>query len=366
MRFVWAVLAVLMFAPKLQAEGLQRVAWFSNLTPGHRFWEFHKAFVKGVCEDLGCKIEENWARMDHFRFGTMIDEAAMQKKVQAAIILNFKKRADDFLERLEKHQVYSMTNVTRTDPAASGKPRERYKYWLGEMIVDEVESGYQQAKQLFSVARERRAPDAKGPIQVAAITGDPSNELTKVRTAGLLKAVAEVTDIELVQTVNTKLWSEDEGETFASHLLDRYPNVTVIWTATDDIALGAVKGVIGKGRKPGQDVLIGGIGGVPDALQAVSSGQMVTTLLGAAFHGGWATILMHDYMAGIDFASAEGLYVKADIELVTQKNAADLLQMIGGLDFSKIDLKRLTRSKNPKRKAYEFSLKALFEARDVR
>jgi hypothetical protein len=40
--------------------------------------------------------------------------------------------------------------------------------------------------------------------------------------------------------------------------------------------------------------------------------------------------------------------------------------MIGGLDFSKIDFKRLTRSKNPKRKAYEFSLKALFEARDVR
>ncbi|HNJ77676.1 MAG TPA: sugar ABC transporter substrate-binding protein, partial [Azospira sp.] len=87
------------------------------------------------------------------------------------------------------------------DRLATGRPRERYKRWLGSLEPHAEESGYLTARALIDHARRAGAHAADGKLHLVAIGGDRSTPSSLRRSEGMRKAVAEARDVILEQEV---------------------------------------------------------------------------------------------------------------------------------------------------------------------
>ncbi|WP_340537330.1 sugar ABC transporter substrate-binding protein [Nocardioides sp. GXZ039] len=142
-----------------------------------------------------------------------------------------------------------------------------YDYWISHITYDGVESG----KQIGDALAE--AIGGEGGI--IALQGVLDTAAAKDRFAGLEASLEENSGVELLdqQTAN---FSRDEALTVTKTLLSKHGDkVKGIWTANDDMALGALEALKQAGRT---DVAVVGIDAVPDALSAIEDGTMTATV----------------------------------------------------------------------------------------
>jgi ABC-type sugar transport system substrate-binding protein len=78
-----------------------------------------------------------------------------------------------------------------------------------------------------------------------------------------------------------------QGRSVTADILQRHPDLTMIFAANDEMALGAVEAVAAVG-KAGQIQIIG-FGGTKDAVAAIQAGTMAGTL--RRIHTRWAKCL---------------------------------------------------------------------------
>ncbi|HEX8536538.1 MAG TPA: substrate-binding domain-containing protein, partial [Cystobacter sp.] len=145
-------------------------------------------------------------------------------------------------------------------------------------------------------------------------------------------------------------------------LLRRYPELQAVWAANDDLAMGALQALEEAGRRPGEDVLVGGIDWTPEALEAVRAGRLVTSLGGHFLEGAWALVLLSDHHQGRDFAS-ERLDWSTAFLPATRANVAGYLELLARPDWEAFDFRAFSKAANPRLKHYDFSLQTLFAQR---
>lgn len=239
----------------------------------------------------------------------------------------------------------------------AGGPREHYKYWIGQMLPDDDKAGYDLARELIGCAGQAKAFDAKGRIPVVALTGVQLDYAAIMRERGLARAVESDKRVDLLQTVPAN-WTPGLAESKTQLLLGRYPDVRVIWAANDAMSMGAVAAIERAGRRPGKDVLVGGIDWNADALRAVADGKLAVSVGGHLLEGVWAMVLLCDYYHGIDFAS-ERVDWRSEMIPLTREDVAEYVARLGPGNWKKLDVRRFSKYYNPKLKAYDFSVKAL-------
>lgn len=145
---------------------------------------------------------------------------------------------------------------------------QAYPHWVSHIGFDAVGQGYFNAKELF---KKLKTPN-KGKI--IAIQGMLSNNAAVGRFQGLEKALKETPDVKLIQWEAAD-WDTNKAYEITKQLLSAHPDVDGIWTANDNMALGAVAalkeaGLAGK-------VLVTGTDGIPDAFDAIKAGTMAST-----------------------------------------------------------------------------------------
>jgi len=245
-----------------------------------------------------------------------------------------------------------------------GGPRRHFPLWLGQMLPDEEQAGEMLARLLLEAAsRAHRVPPG-APLGLVALEGQLGDTSALRRTEGLRQGVAGWEGAVLLQSVSAS-WAPDVALRKTALLLRRYPELQALWAANDDMALGAVRALEEAGRRPGEDVLVGGIDWAPLALQAVREGRLVTTLGGHFLEGAWALVLLHDHHHGRDFASA-GLDWRTAMVPITRGNVDVFLRFLGEGDWESLDFRAFSRVANPALKHYDFSLRALFAQRHLR
>ena len=324
------------------------------------------SFIRAVASDLNVDIAAYFAEGDrvlyHQQMVAALTGEGLEKKVDGILFMNIKKQDKRYLDTIEAHKTPAMLNITGVDYQKVGRPREIYRYLVGQVIQDEVQTGYDLAKSLIDEALHRKLTAKDGKVHVLAIAGNMVTLGGVDRVKGLNKALSEYAEkVVFHQRFHAINWSADEARTLVRTGLKRYPETTVIWGASDDICLGIVSAVKNAGKQPGRDILTGSIDGTLELIKKVASGEVHCTYSGLFMQSGWATILLYDYLHGIDFKEDSGVIVNIACEGVTRERAEQILSLVGDYDWEQIDFTRFSKVHNRELQHYNFSWDAVLQ-----
>lgn len=112
-----------------------------------------------------------------------------------------------------------------------------------------------------------------GTAKVGVLEGLPGYHSTE-RIGGFLDAFADQPGMEIVTSLPTA-WNVETGNQAMMDLLQARPEVTMVVTANDYIALGAAAAAAALGRS---DVIIAGNDGDPAGLEAIAEGRITSTV----------------------------------------------------------------------------------------
>jgi inositol transport system substrate-binding protein len=115
----------------------------------------------------------------------------------------------------------------------------------------------------------------KGKANVGVLMGPMGQSPQVLRKKGVDESLFTNTpDIKKLaeQTAN---WKRDQAMSITEDWLQRFPELNVIASQNDDMAMGALQAVEASGKK---GIIIVGVDAIPDALQAVKDGKLACTV----------------------------------------------------------------------------------------
>ncbi|WP_421957945.1 ABC transporter substrate-binding protein [Pseudomonas ovata] len=232
-------------------------------------------------------------------------------------------------------KLFAVNNILTADQVRIlGDLATRYPNRLGSLVGNDEEGGYLTAQRLISL----HPPVAPGQfIDMLAFSGTDATPVSQLREQGMRRAVAEYPQVRLRQVV-LGVWRRDRALEQARTLLKRYPDVSLIWSANEQMAFGAMDALAEIGGVPGKDVLFSAINGTPASLQAQLDGRLSVVASGHFTLGGWALVLLNDYehgQAGHEGAVSLGERKIRVLQLVEPEDTARFL------DAARVDRYRI-------------------------
>jgi len=152
-------------------------------------------------------------------------------------------------------------------------------YYVGSQ---EIDAGIMQARHI--------GPMLDGQGGVAILQGMLDNEGALARTRGNEEILAaEFPDIEILAMQNAD-WQVDLGMNVVENWIIAYgDNLNAVLSNNDDMAIGAIRALQAAGR---EDVLVMGIDGNPNALDAIEAGELVGSVFQDAAGQGEGSLRM--------------------------------------------------------------------------
>ncbi|WP_460071774.1 ABC transporter substrate-binding protein [Roseibium sp. ROS1] len=227
---------------------------------------------------------------------------------------------------------------------------------IASVVPDNETAGYEMAQSLFAEAR-RLNPEA-GEIRLLSLTGDSTTPAGLQRELGMLRAVADNSDVKLVHAIPVD-WSEELAFARTKSVLNR-TRIDVVWGANDDIAFGAQRAATDVGLTIGKDILFAGLNWSNRGMNAVRSNELTMTHGGHFFAGAWAIVMLRDHF----FRSVQGeVFVDVVFKMspITAQNVELYLSRLGDGNWDKIDFARFCKSSS-NHSHYDFSADAILEA----
>ncbi len=145
-----------------------------------------------------------------------------------------------------------------------------HPYWVAHISFDGVAAGEYTADQLFKTF------PTPGKGNIIALQGTLSNSPAKERFQGLQNALSKNPGVHLLQWEAAD-WDRNKAYSATKAMLVAHPNVDGVWTANDDMALGAIQalkeaGLAGKVKVTGHD-------GISEMFDAIKNGDAAATVL---------------------------------------------------------------------------------------
>jgi len=357
-------IGMLMVSSSSYAEDSIKVTFLNPDPKGNQFWDLQTCFMEAAAADLGIDLKVVYSPgKNRFEYMELAEKILTSGHRPDYFIGIFKKEASlNILQMAEKNKVrfFSInTDVPEEIREACGAPREKFMHWIGQMIPDDTQAGYELARILIEKAEKAGENGRDRSIQVVGLSGSRDSSAALDRNKGLQKAVEEYPDAFLHQIVFTD-WDQEEARLKADSLFVRYPALNVIWCASDRISMGAVQAIEAAGKIPGKQVLTGGIDWSKEGRQGVKSGKMEATLGGHFMEGALALVLLYDYHHGKDFATELGVRIPTRFHVITAENVDIWDQKFHEKKWDRINFKKLSKIYNPARKKYNFDLQVIF------
>jgi ABC-type sugar transport system substrate-binding protein len=351
-----------LFSPLARCASLDVV--FIN--PGRSdepFWRSVSRFMQPAALQLDMRLEVLYAERDHLQMIELVRQVTKRaKKPDYLIIVNEKLAGGEMLKLAEQARIKTLIAFSTFEDgqaAEFGRPRQKYRYWLGSITPNAFDAGRLTAAELVRQALKAGTLAADGKVHVAAIGGDKATPTGVQRLEGAVSTLSANPAVVLEQVVYGN-WDRARAKEQAGALLLRYPNLNALWVASDIMAYGAIEAAEAAERKPGQDLLFSAVNNSPQVLQARLQGR-ISALAGGHFTaGGWALVMLYDYHHGTDFA-VEGLELRAPLfSLIDAGMAQRFLDRFGVEDFSAIDFRQFSRHLHPQ-PHYRFGLAPLLK-----
>lgn len=115
-----------------------------------------------------------------------------------------------------------------------------------------------------------------GKGEIVILLGDLANNSTTNRTKGVKEVLAKYPNIKVEQE-QTGIWLRDKGMTLVNDWLTQGRKFDAVVSNNDEMAIGAAMALQQAGVDKGS-VLIGGVDGTPDGLNAIKKGSMAVSV----------------------------------------------------------------------------------------
>lgn len=331
------------------------------LNPGGRgdaFFDMMTSFMQAAADDLGIQLEVIYCDRDHLKlYEEGVKLLSRNTLPDYLILINEKNGAVDILKSASNKGVkVALINegLHLSDRMQLGGPGEVLDNWVFELLPDDLQAGRMLAQALTAEAKARGQVDQNSQIQLVGIAGTYQTGSSELRVLGLRRTIMESGQARLMQVV-PGYWEEDRAAQVTKGLLKRYPDVRVIWAASDLMARGVLKGAEAAGISP-STIITGGIDWAEFALHEVAKGRFAATVGGHFMDGGWAMVMLYDLHHGVTIQKKHNL---SPFSLIHKGNVDDFLDHFGKHDWSKIDFRRFSKKLNPELDEYQFGLAAV-------
>ncbi|NYH11576.1 ABC transporter substrate-binding protein [Pseudomonas moraviensis] len=328
------------------------------LNPGatdEAFWVSYSQFMQAAARDLGIDLRILYSQRQ--------PEMTL---AQARVALQGPDRPDYLMFANEQYiapQILRMANqsgvklfivnaaLTPNQQALVGDRADR----IGSLVPNDEEGGYLLMKELIRL----HPPVAPGgSIELLAFSGLKITPSSQLREQGMQRALAEHPEVRLRQLVYGG-WTQQRAYEQARQLLVRYPKVSLVWAANDEMAFGAMRAVSEIGKVPGKDVLFSAVNTSPAALRAMIDGRLSALLGGHFTLGGWALVEVHDHAQGIDLNRYGGRDRQIPLlQLIDKDHARRMLAMGTSPDYG-VRFRKLSAKGRPVSYRYPFNLQTL-------
>ncbi len=350
------LLLVLFFNSSITLAG-PSIAFVNPESQDNAFWNSVSLFMQAAADDLGIDLEVVYGNGDRFESFKQAKQILVRESPPDYLLFVYQastgKRILDIAELKNVNTFIFNTDIHPRDVATVGKPREHYAYWLGHMHPNDYEAGKLLADTLIQHAKNNTK--ISRPIEMLGISGGLDSTPAGRRNEGLDIAVSKDDEVRLNQIVHTD-WSTAQAFEKTAILLDRYPNTSVIWGASDSLAQAAIQAF-----KPGKEYITGGIDWTTKGLNSIKDGSLHASVGGHFMEGAWSLVMLYDHARGIDFNTDQRL-ILTEMNVIDASNVERYLDKIKAENYERINFSRFSKALNTELKGYDFSLEAVFDS----
>jgi ABC-type sugar transport system substrate-binding protein len=226
---------------------------------------------------------------------------------------------------------------------------------IGSLVPNDEEGGYLMMKELIRLHPSSANAE---PIEVLAFSGLKVTPSAQLRERGMQRALAEHPQTRLRQLVYSG-WTQERAYEQAKQLFARYPKVSLVWSANDEMAFGAMRAYAETGKVPGKDALFSAVNTSPAALQALVDGRLSALVGGHFTLGGWALVELHDVEQGVELNHYGGRDRQIPLlQLIDKPHARQMLAM-GKSPHYGVNFRKLSAKGQPDSYRYPFTLQTL-------
>ncbi len=313
------------------------------------FWQRVSGFMEAVAEDLDIDLS---VVVDHSRnrysYRELLSQVLSAPDKPDFVLFMCKESVTlDMIRMASEAGVGIFTFNTQVPISVRDRlrmPRERYPNWIGHVSPDDRSAGYDLARLLSRAAYQNLGADSPEQIRLVALSGSRDSSAAFDRNRGLHDASFE-TEWRVQQLVFAQ-WSRAEARNRMVGLLERYPKTNVVWAASSGMALGALEAVRNVGKRPGTEIVVGGVDWEPEALSAVRKGELAVAMGRHFMGGGLALLLVHDYAHGYDF-DGDGYPLSYRLAAATPETIDTVEKLIRPKTWARFDFRQLSRVHNP-------------------
>ena len=326
------------------------------LNPGmstETFWVSYTQFMQAAAKDLGLDLRVRYSQRDTQTTLLQARQVLQGAERPAYLVLVNEHYVAPQIMRMAHGtgvKVLIVNNALTPDQVRLLDVRNDAN-WVGSLVADDEHAGYLMLTDLL----RQRGPVAPGQsLDLLAFSGAKHTPAAQLREQGLHRALAEHPEVRLRQLVYGE-WSRQRAFEQATQLFKRYPQTALVWSANDEMALGAMQALQDSGRVPGKDALFSAVNSSPEILKARLGGRLTTLVAGHFTLGGWAIMLIHDDAKGVDIGAHGGrVRQEALFQLIHTAQAQRLLEPTAPVNF-----RALSAVGRPASYRYPFSLQLL-------
>ncbi len=309
-RLVVALLAVMLLIPASFSAAQDEPLTIGVTVPtlDAQFWNQYVNFVEEGAAALGMEVVVLNADNSPDEMASNIEDLIARGVDGMIHVPYWNTGIKALMEASASNTPVIMTDVylEDIDPQSSDFPN-----YLAFVGPSDEEAGYAMANALFEEMRARGMD-----MVVGVVDGTPGTSVAIDRRKGFDRALAENEDVTLAGAVTGNFVRDESQEAFAA-LYQGNPEIKGVWAANGGTATGVMAALMNADQVPGEDVLVVGMDLNPENVDAVENGDLLFDIGGHWLQGGFALVMMHDYLNGLE-VPADQANVKLDLLPLTQ------------------------------------------------
>lgn len=315
-------------------------------TLGAQFWANCVDFAKKGADELGCELVVFNADNKADQINKYIEDA-IASGIDGLIFVPYWSAGRKAVTECQNAGIPIITMDCFIDDI---EPQDEFDKYIGFIGPNDEDSGYRMAKALFEATPA--AEDGKKYIGV--VQGTPGTTVAINREKGFDRALAETNDVVVVGRVNGNFVRED-SQTAMEDLYQAHPEIKGVWAANGGCATGVMTALKNAGKQPGKDVMVVGMDLNPENVEAVANGELLFDIGGHWLQGGFALVMMYDYLNGYPIPKESKNVVLTLLPLTKDKIDQFNKDFPGGLPT--FDFKDASKVYNPDAKQAYFEMK---------
>jgi ABC-type sugar transport system substrate-binding protein len=256
-----------------------------------QFWQRYKAFSETVAAELGIELVTINANNSADALNKGIEDL-IARGVDGLIFVPYFGAGPKGIAAADAAGIPVMCVDCTPDDVI--KPGGEFENYVGVVGPDDETAGYEMADALSKTL----VAGKDGKKKIIAIEGTPGTSVAINRFKGLKRYISEGGDLTLLgNAVGNFVASDSQKAT--EDLMQAHPDFQGVWTANGGTATGALAALKNAGKKPGVDVKVVTMDLNPDNVLLVESGELEFDTGGHWLQGGFAAIIMYDWLNGI-------------------------------------------------------------------